>query len=151
MTGNNLSLIQLANINIIYWSVRSFRGRRINGVNRDDLFQPAAIITLSDFIAIWCNIQVLIFRLLLHNSCLLPDNAYPNLSTCNMPVSYFIECVHTYMHFRVAILYYRLSTCIYMQLTYIILFKGIFTIELLLYNNLCMLSIVQYCRKNTFL
>ena len=93
MTGNNLSLIQLANINIIYWSVRSFRGRRINGVNRDDLFQPAAIITLSDFIAIWCNIQVLIFRLLLHNSCLLPDNAYPNLSTCNMPVSYFIECV----------------------------------------------------------
>ena len=63
LTGGNMSSTQLANMDLIYQSVRSFSRRGEDKVKRVDRFQPAASIPLSKYMKICCNIQVVINRL----------------------------------------------------------------------------------------
>ena len=69
-----MSTIQVANMNIIYWSVYSLsrRGWSIGRREEVSLFQPAASFTLLEYTKLWCNIQVMIYLFFLHGvNCLL--------------------------------------------------------------------------------
>ena len=64
MTGEKLSSIWLANMELIYWSVHSSRRIGGNGVKWESLFQPATCFTLIEKMKIWCKIQETIYQLM---------------------------------------------------------------------------------------
>ena len=61
LTGENLSSIQVANMDLIYWSVRS--SSRRGGYGEVDGGKVVLASCEHNFIKMWCNIQVIIYLL----------------------------------------------------------------------------------------
>ena len=63
----NLSSIQLAYVDLIYWSARSFSSRGWDGVKTVDkghrYFRQLLASLHKGYMKIWCNIHVIIYRL----------------------------------------------------------------------------------------
>ena len=84
LTGKTFSSIWHAYMDLFYWSFRSSSKRGGYGVKGVwmawgiSFFQPSTIITLSEYIKIWCNIQVMKYRF--PTTSLSPKNLkYPKL------------------------------------------------------------------------
>ena len=58
-----LQSILIANMDYINWSFRQYIRRGGNVIKGLSLFQPAESITLLEYMKIWCDIQVIIYRL----------------------------------------------------------------------------------------
>ncbi len=64
VTGEKLLSIQVANMKLVYLSVRSSIRRGCKGDEKgESLFQPAAYFFLIENMKIWCKIQVIIYPL----------------------------------------------------------------------------------------
>ena len=60
LTWENLSSILVANMDLIYWTVCSFRRRGVDWA-RGGRLKPEACFTSLEYMTIWCNIQVIIY------------------------------------------------------------------------------------------
>ena len=56
----NIVGIQVANEDIILWSVRSTSKKEWDGISEESLFQPATSFVLLEYMIIFCKIQVII-------------------------------------------------------------------------------------------
>ena len=81
LTGENLQSFQLDNMYLIHWSVHSSSKRGRDGVNESIVIQPAASITLIEYMKIWCNIQVIIIRLYRQTKIIVEHNSALVLNT----------------------------------------------------------------------
>ena len=79
--------MKIDNMELIYWSVRSSSRRTGDGIKRIDggvlLFSQATSITLLKYMKkVWCNIQVIIYRLQLNKYHIFLFNRYYIQQSC---------------------------------------------------------------------
>ena len=131
---------------LVNWSVRlsSRRGGDKKGWMKVSLFQPAASITLSEYINIWSNIQVIIYPLCrkweFKNLQFLPEQQNDG-NFCKEPVIFHRLVLHKTLIFHVKIV----ETCtIYMFWPFLYTFRlyiacsKFFTLFKTIFCSLCM-------------